>query len=178
MTVSIGVAVMVVMTSVVPVASASSSDVPPPDKTALIMGGTTIPTPNAADIEVVKNHYIAPTHPGQDIDYVAVTTPEELWPLTGLFRVIGFALGPPSTFGPGGSAWPDEPWWKLSGLFDLTFDQSVQEGVKNLETAMDQYGNEDVVISGYSQSSVVATVEKRKLAGQYPVGQLPPILTS
>ena len=34
LTMSIGVAVLLVMATVVPVASASSSDVPPPDKTA------------------------------------------------------------------------------------------------------------------------------------------------
>ena len=136
MTVSIGVAVLVVMATVVPVASASSSDVPPPDKTALIVGGTTFPTPDDADVEVVMNQFIAPTHPGQTIEPVAVTTPEEFWPLTGLFRLLGFAFGDPSIFGPGGPAWPDEPLWKLSGLFDLTFDQSVQAGVADLEAAM------------------------------------------
>ena len=106
------------------------------DTTALIMGGTTIPTWNDYYVEVIMNQYIAPTHPGQTIEPVAVTTPEEWWPLTGLFRLLGLALGPPSIFGPGGAAWPDEPWWKLSGLFDLTFDQSVQAGVADLETAM------------------------------------------
>ena len=58
MTVSIGAAVLVVAT-VVPVstASASSSDVPP-DKTALIMGETGIPTPNDLYVEIVRNQYI------------------------------------------------------------------------------------------------------------------------
>ena len=81
----------VVMATVVPVstASASSSDVPPPDKTALILGGTSIPTPNDYYVEAVRNQYIEPTHPGQNIEYVAVTTPEEVWPITGLFRLLG-----------------------------------------------------------------------------------------
>ncbi len=79
-------------------------------------------------VETVKNQFIAPTHPGQEIDYVAVTTPGEYWPLTGLLRLVGFAVGDPHLFGPGGPAWPDEPWWKLSGLFDLTIDQSMQAG--------------------------------------------------
>ena len=142
MTVSIGVAVLVVMATVVPVSTAvrlAASSAPCTDThvtCALIMGGTTIPTPDDADVEAVKNQFIAPTHPGQDIEYVAVTTPEELWPVTGLFRLVGLALGPPSVFGPGGPAWPDEPLWKLSGLFDLTFDQSVQAGVADLEEAM------------------------------------------
>src|SRR4051812_11329560 len=83
MSVSIGVAVLVVMATVAPVASASSSDVPPPDRTGLIMGFTSLPTPDDFYIDAVKNQFIAPTHPGQKIEYVAVTTPEEGWPLTG-----------------------------------------------------------------------------------------------
>ena len=57
-----------------------------------------------------------------------MTTPEELWPFTGLWRLVGLALGPPSVWGLGGSAWPDEPWWKLSGLFDLTVDHRCRPG--------------------------------------------------
>jgi hypothetical protein len=124
MTVSIGAAAVVAAATVVP---APVSPVSPAvklsaDSTALIVCGTTCPTPDGYFIETVKNQYIAPTHPGQDIDYVAVTTPEEFWPVTGLLRLIGFAVGDPRVFGPGGPAWPDEPWWKLSGLFDLTGD--------------------------------------------------------
>ncbi len=95
---------------------------------ALILGVTGGPTPDDAYIETVRNQFIAPTHPGQAINYVAVTTPEELWPVIGVARLVGLALGPPSVFGLGGPAWPDEPLWKLSGLFDLTADQSVQAG--------------------------------------------------
>ncbi len=172
---SIGVAVLVVMATVVPVstASTSASDVSPPDKTALIMGGTAIPTPDDYLVELIKNRYIAPTHPGQDINYVAVTTPEEFWPITGL-RVIAPAIASPSIWGPGGAAWPDEPWWKLSGLFDLTIDQSVQAGVTDLEAAMAAHGNDDLVIYGYSQGAVVANLEKRKLAEQFPPGTTAP----
>ena len=39
-------------------------------------------------------------------------------------------------FGPGGAAWPDQPGWELSGLFDLTYEQSTQAGVADLEAAM------------------------------------------
>ncbi|MGE5697993.1 MAG: PE-PPE domain-containing protein [Candidatus Sericytochromatia bacterium] len=174
MTVPIGVAALVVMAPVTPVASASSSDVPPPDKTALIMGGTTIPTWNDADVEVIMNQFIAPTHPGQTIEPVAVMTPLQWWPLTGLLRLLASALGPPEIFGPGGAAWPDEPWWQLSGLFDLTWDQSVQAGLADLETAMAAHGNDHLVIYGYSQSAVIANLEKRKLAEQYPAGTTAP----
>ena len=52
MSVSIGIAVLA-MATLVPVSSASSSDVTPPDMTALIIGGTTVPTPDAAFIDVV-----------------------------------------------------------------------------------------------------------------------------
>ena len=76
--------------------------------------------------------------------------------------------GPPSIFGPGGAAWPDEPWWKLSGLFELTYDQSIQAGVADLEAAMADYGNDHLVIYGYSQGAMIAIREKRKLAAQYP----------
>jgi hypothetical protein len=175
MTVSIGVAAVVVMATAVP---APDSTVSPAvrlsaDSTALIMGGTSIPTWNDADLEVIMGQFIAPTHPGQTIEPVAVTTPEELWPGG---RWIGpllcSALCPTSVFGPGHSGgWPDdEPLWKLSGLFDLTFDQSVQAGVADLETAMADYGNDDLVIYGYSQGAVVANFEKQKLAEQYPAG--------
>ena len=98
------------------------------------MGGTTGPTLNDADVEGIMSRFIAPTHPDQTIKPIKVTTPEEFWPITGLLRLVGFAVGDPRFFGPGGAALPNEPWWKLSGLFDLTFDQSVQAGVAELET--------------------------------------------
>jgi hypothetical protein len=145
------------------------------DSTVLIMGGTSIPTWNDADVEVIMNQFIAPTHPGQTIEPVALTTPEEGWPLTGVLRLLGFAFGPPSIFGPGGAAWPDEPWWKLSGLFDLTVDRSIQAGLTDLETAMTKYGNDHLVIYGYSQGAMIAIREKRKLAEQYPGTTAPDI---
>ena len=127
MSVSIGVAVLVVMATVVPVstASASSSDVPPPDKTALIMGASGIPTPDDFYVESVKNQFIAPTHPGQNInvrrgdDARGVVAPHGAW------SPHRARVGAPEIWGLGGPAWPDEPWWKLSGLFDLTLDQSI-----------------------------------------------------
>ena len=69
-----------------------------------------------------------------------MTTPEEFWPLTGLFRLIGFGLwaADPQRLAARflAAGWPDEPLWKLSGLFDLTVDQSMQAGVADLEAAM------------------------------------------
>src|SRR6478752_6701482 len=154
--------------------SDDSDTSPSPDRIALVMGGTTVPRPDDYLVEIIKNHYIEPTHPKETINPIAVTTPEEAWPITGLTRLIGLALGPPSVWGPGGAGWPNEPWWKLSGLFDLTLNQSVQAGVANLETAMAKHGNDPLVIYGISQGSVVATVEKRKLAEQYPEGTTAP----
>src|SRR5262245_49849648 len=144
------------------------------DLTALIIGGTTIPTPDDYLVELIKKQYIAPTHPGQDIEYVAVTAPAEAWPLTGLFRLQGLLFGPPSIWGFDGAAWPDEPWWKLSGLFDLTLDQSIEAGVACLEQTMAKHGNDHLVISGYPQGAVIANLEKRKLAEQYPPGTKAP----
>ena len=176
LTVSIGAAAVVVMATVVPATTASASTLgcKPTDVTcALILGGTGGPTPDDAYIATVRNQFIAPTHPtqpGQEIGYDAVTTPEELWPLTGVARLLGLALGPPELFGLGGIAWPDEPLWKLSGLFDLTADQSVQAGAADLEDAIAEHANEHLVISGYSQGAGVANVVKQRLAAQYPAG--------
>jgi hypothetical protein len=178
MAVSIGIAALLVIATVVPAPTASASDVPPPDTTALILCGTTCPTPDDAYVEVVKNQFIMPTHPCQDIDYVAVTTPEELWPITGVGRLIGFALGPPSLFGLGGPAWPDEPLWKLSGLFDLTADQSLRAGVADLEDAMATHPNDHLVIYGYSQGAGVANVESASWPRSTRREPKPPISTS
>ncbi len=139
--------------------------------TALIMGGTMTPTWHKADVDAIMNQFIMPTHPrpaDQTIEPVAVTTPEEAWPLTGLFRLISLVTGPSSTYGPGGAGWPDEPWWKLTGLFDLTYDKSVQAGLADLEEAMAKYGNDHLVIYGFSQGAEIAILEKRKLDEQYP----------
>ena len=111
MTVSFGVAALVVVATVMPAPtvspavrlSASSAPCTRPDVTcALILGGSSVPTPDNAYIDAVRNHFIVPTHPGQRIEYVAVTTPEEVWPITGLGRIVWLAIGPPSIWGPGG----------------------------------------------------------------------------
>jgi hypothetical protein len=173
LTMSVGAAVLVGMSTVVPAPESTAVRLSA-DSTALILGGSSVPTPDNAYIDAVKNQYIAPTHPGQDINYIAVTTPEEFWPLTGLIRLVGSALGAPSVWGPGGPGWPDEPWWKLSGLSDLTVDQSIQAGVADLEAAMSAHGNDHLVIYGYSQGAIIANLEKRKLAEQYPAGTTAP----
>ena len=89
------------MATVVPVstASASSSDVPPPDKTALILGGTTIPTPDDFYVDVCQEPVHRADSSGPDIEYVAVTTPEEWWPLTGLSASVRSRSGPRASSG-------------------------------------------------------------------------------
>ena len=181
MTVSVAVATVVTAATVMPARESTvSPDVRLAASTvcmgtagstcALIMGGTSIPTPDDYYVDTVISQYIAPTHPGP-IEAATVTTPEELWPITGLlFRLPGFVLGPREIWGPGGPGWPDEPWWRLTGLFDLTIDQSLRAGVADLEHAMANQPNDQLVIYGYSQGAMVANLEKRKLAEQYPAG--------
>ena len=168
-TMSIGVAALVVTAAAAPMSTESPAVTLSADSTALLLCGTACPTWNDAHVEDIKNQFIAPTHPGQDIDYVAVTAPMEAWPLNGLFRVLGLlGFGEPGCARPGGDCWPDYPLWKLSGLFDLTYDQSVQTGVGALEQAMAAAGNDHLVIYGDSQGANVANMMKRKLAEQYP----------
>ena len=74
MAVSIGVAALVVVATVVPAPTVSpavrlAASTAPCTRTdvtcALILGGTTIPTPDDAYVDAVRNQFIAPTHPGQ-----------------------------------------------------------------------------------------------------------------
>lgn len=79
---SAGVAILAILTAlVVGFSSALASAA-----TALIMSGTFTPTPPPAFVDMARDHFIVPTHPGQSIGpYVPVTTPEQAWPVTGLF---------------------------------------------------------------------------------------------
>ena len=169
--VALGVGFAVTVTPGGALAESANLPDPPKDRTALIMGGGTVPTPDDYLVELIKNQYIEPTHPKETINPVAVSTPMEAWPITGVVRLLGIALGPPEVWGPGGAGWwPDEPLWKLSGLFDLTLNQAVQAGVDNLEAEMVKHGNDPLVIYGISEGSLIVNREKRKLAEQYPAG--------
>ena len=171
MSVSIGVAVLVAATVMpLPTALASERPPPPPDRTALVLCGTTCPTPDPASIEAVRNRFIGPTHPGENIKYIAVTAPMEGGPITGVLRLILLVGADPKLAGFDGPAWPDEPLWKLSGIFDLNLDQSTQAGVPILEAAMAANGNGPLVIYGISQGATIANIEKQRLAEQYPEG--------
>ncbi|MDG4667557.1 PE-PPE domain-containing protein [Mycobacterium sp. 236(2023)] len=140
------------------------------DTTALLVCGTTCPTWDDAGVQAIMDNFITPTQPGRDITPVAVKTPEELWPLTGILRLLGLVAGDPNIFGPGGPAWPDEPWWKLTGFFDRTGNQSVEAGAAELEDAMLAHPGDDLVIYGLSQGAGVALTVKKRLAAQYPDG--------
>ena len=174
MTVPFVVAAMVVTVMPAREATVSTTVRLSADSTALIMGFTSLPTPDKVYIDAVGNQFIAPTHSGQDIEYVPVTTPEEGWPLTGVIRLSCAAVGAQNLCGPGGAAWPDEPWWKLSGLFDLTINQSEEAGLADLEKAMAAHPSDHLVIYGYSQGATIANLEKQRLAEQYPAGTTPP----
>jgi hypothetical protein len=77
-----------------------------------------------------------------------------------------------------------DPIFSFDGFFDMTFDQAVAIGQKNLDNcihASDCEYNPDAstgtpetddsfVVYSYSQSSTIATLEKRALAAQYPGG--------
>ena len=145
------------------------------DRTALIMGGTTIPTPDDHMVELIKNQYIAPTlsGPGHRLrrgDDAPGGLATHGIPPPGRVRARARrACGARVAQG-----WPDEPWWKLSGLFDLTLDQSLRAGLADLEHAMAEHGNDHLVIYGASQGSIIETLEKRKLARAVPGGNQGP----
>ena len=99
--------------------------------TALIMGGTNNPDPNAAYIADVTQRYVDPL---ADLPYdpppVGVHTPEQFFPVFG----------------------------------SQTFDDSVAEGVPDLQDAVDANtpnAGDRVIVVGYSQSGRIATIVKR-----------------
>lgn len=144
------------------------------DSTALIVCGTGCPTIDDANMELLVDQFIAPTHPGQAITPVAVTTPEEFWPVTGLLRIIASVTGDPRLFGPGGPVWPDVPVWKLSGLFERTADQSLEAGAEALMEAIAAHASDHLIVYGNSQGAGVVNVVKNRLAEKYPAGTAAP----
>ena len=120
---------------------------------ALILGGTSVPTPDDYYVETVKNQFIAPTHPGQTIDYVAVTTPEEVWPLTGLGRLGCARARAPE---------PLRAWWPgVAGRAVVETLRALRPHLRSVgpgrgrrsREAMAKHGNDDLVIYGYSQGA-------------------------
>ena len=117
---------------------------------ALIMTGTDMHVVDPAWIHLAVHNFIAPTI-GLDYSGIPLETPEQFWPFTG----------------------PD----------DMFFDVSVADGTRALEQAIAtqraQSGPTDdpTVVFGYSQSAVIATAAKRRLADQ-AAGQTDPAAVS
>lgn len=105
--------------------------------TALIMGGTDNPDPNATYIADITQRYLDPF---SDLPYdpppVGVHTPEQFFPVFG----------------------------------SQTFDDSVGEGVLDLQDAIDANtpnAGDRVIIVGYSQSARIVTIAKRDFIDNY-----------
>ena len=138
-------------------------------------GGAAMPTPDQFYLDATRYNFVGPLYPGETMRLRPSDDPMELWPLTGAGRVVWFFLGPSEVSGPGGAAWPNESVLKLSGLFDLTFDQSVASGVSILKQEIADRPGETLVIFGYSQGAIVANQVKQDLEDQYPNGDGPDI---
>ena len=119
--------------------SGDNADSPLGDGTAFIMGGSGLETPGQTYADVIDSEYLAPR------DFTGttqvLTTPEALYPF----------LGP----------------------FTETFDQSAAQGEQILDTAiLNQIATGDVdaanpvVVSGWSQSSVISSLLMPELASQ------------
>lgn len=106
---------------------------------ALIMSGTNMPTPSPDFITAVYNNYIAPNFPVPSGNVQGLTTPEGLYPFT--------------------------------GVKDLTLDTSVARGVAALTSAIQQQlaipGINSVVVSGYSQGAIVASLAMPQLVAEH-----------
>ncbi len=105
--------------------------------TALVMGGTDNPDPDAAYIADITQRYLDPFG---DLPYdappIGVHTPEQFFPVFG----------------------------------SQTFDDSVAEGVLDLQDAIDANtpnAGDRVIVVGYSQSARIATIAKRRFIENY-----------
>ena len=105
---------------------------------ALIMNGTFEPVVTTEWIRQVMSGFVTPTL-GEGYLGTAMTTPEEFWPVT--------------------------------GLFSMTFDNSVHTGYELLDSQVHQNLSESprtpVAVFGYSQSAIIASLEKRTLATEF-----------
>ena len=102
------------------------------DSTALIVCGTSCPTPDAYWVEASRTvlHCTDSSGPGHRL-----CRGDHAPGVLAYHRARCASSGPPSGIRESGDlvaqVWPDEPWWKLSGLFDLTIDQSIQPAWQN-----------------------------------------------
>jgi PE-PPE domain len=153
---SFGVALLALLAAVViGLASTVSSAIQLLAATALIMTGTFTPTPSRQYIDMAMNQFIQPTRPDTYHPVVPITTPEEAWPVTGLF---------------------DDTFSRSLriGLHDL--ETTIAECQVSSESCPARPG-QPILIFGYSQSGVISMMHKRELNERYPVGtpDAPPI---
>jgi hypothetical protein len=108
------------------------------EQVALVMSGTFEPVVTPTWIAQVMENMVNPALGGGYIGE-EMTTPEEFWP--------------------------------VSGLFDLTFDNSIWRGSELLDARVQEKLQSSpqtpLAVFGYSQSVIIAAVEKRTLATEY-----------
>ena len=108
------------------------------EQVALVMSGTFEPVVTPTWIAQVMENMVNPALGGGYIGE-EMTTPEEFWP--------------------------------VSGLFDLTFDNSIWRGSELLDARVQEKLQSSpqtpLAVFGYSQSAIIAAVEKRTLATEY-----------
>ena len=114
-------------------------------QTALIMNGTFEPVVTPNWIEQVMADFVTPVlGPGFSGD--AMDTPQQFWPLT--------------------------------GLRSRTFDTSIRDGYGLLDARVQQHltasADLPLAVFGYSQSAIIASVQKRTLSQQYAGAEVVP----
>jgi PE-PPE domain len=162
-----GTVLIAIVPSVVPQVALAAT-------TALIMGGAGHPLSPPPDRlgfvtryrDVGVNQYIIPSGTVPD-NVVVVITPEA--------RLLGFGF---------------DPFFTFKGIFDGPFDKAVATGQQNLDLCINgstdcpynqlasgqaPTANDSFIVYGYSQSSTIATLEKRALIEQYPNGGGPKV---
>ena len=70
-----------------------------------------------------------------------------------------------------------EKVWPFTGLFDTSLDNSIAQGVDILRARLEGVDGEPVVVSGYSQSSIIADLVKRQLVAEAAAMQPVPDVT-
>lgn len=161
-------------------AAATAAPAPPrvelaADTTVLAVCGATCPQWPDDDLKRILDEFVTPFFPvadGDELTPVAVRAKGEAWPLNGILRLLGVAVGDPRL---ADALLPDQPWWKLTGLFDLTGDQSIRAGATALEQAIAAAtpGNR-VVIYGLSQGATSVNSVRDRITAQYPDGTSAP----
>ena len=138
---SFGVIVLSVAGTIVLAGTQSMTPLVALTATALIMGGTGHPLTTPQDSPEFINGYTTDANN----DYIMLTG------FCGAGSCTPTAVGTPEQFMP------------VSGT--MPFDQSVGQGVSNLEQAINaQPAGESIVVFGYSQSARIASIEKGNLA--------------